>query len=451
MDIKDFCAALFLAAENEGFKEYEAYYVSGEQFHVNILEGEVDKYSVNTYSGLSFRVKQGKQISYVSTTALDPQEIPVLISTIKDNFKVLQSTDEQFIYSGQGEYPQVATYNPELSRVSIQDKIALAKQLEKEALAFDERIVRVRSAVVSSGEGMVYMQNSNGISLTKKDNYIFSYVMPIAQQGDEMNSAVAYICTRNFDDINPAALAKRSCEEAISLLSAKSVDTGKYKTIIRSDAMCELLDTFWTVFSADEVQKGVSLFAGKVGQTVASPNLTIIDDPLLASALGAYPFDDEGYPASTKTLIDKGELKGYLHNLKTAAKANTTSTGNGSKASYSSAISIAPSNLYIQPGPLSFDDLLAKMENGIVITELNGLHSGANSATGDFSLDAKGYLVENGKIVRGVNQVTVSGNYYQLLKDVEDMGSDLMWGFPSNGVCGSPSILIKSLDFAGIK
>ena len=148
-------------------------------------------------------------------------------------------------------------------------------------------------------------------------------------------------------------------------------------------------------------------------------------------------------------MIENGVLRTLLYDLKTAAKAGYASTGNGNKASYTAGIHVAPSNLFLKPGSTSFEELLSHAGNGLLITELNGLHSGANAATGDFSLSAKGYMIENGKRSRAVAGITVSGNFYTLLKNILCVGSDFRWGLPGDGTYGAPSILVSGLSVAG--
>ena len=150
-----------------------------------------------------------------------------------------------------------------------------------------------------------------------------------------------------------------------------------------------------------------------------------------------------------KDIIKNGVLKTHLHNLKTALKDGISSTGNASKASYSSNISIDPSNLCVEPPSFSFEELLTKLGDGVVITELEGLHAGLNAVSGDFSLAASGLLIENGKVVKAVEQVTVSGNFYKMIMDIEEVGSDVKSYFPRGFLCFTPSILLKELSIAG--
>jgi PmbA protein len=196
----------------------------------------------------------------------------------------------------------------------------------------------------------------------------------------------------------------------------------------------------------DSAQKGLSLLKDKEGEIIASELLTIVDDPLLDNGLGSAPFDDEGVATYRKEIISNGKLETLLHNLKTANKDNIKTTGNGFKSSYSSSVGVSPTNLFIQKGEYSLEELMNKLGEGVIITDFAGLHSGANSITGDFSLAAKGYYIKDGKKQYPIEQITVAGNYFDLIKDIKAIGDDL--NFPMSSF-GAPSILVNTLSIAG--
>jgi PmbA protein len=211
--------------------------------------------------------------------------------------------------------------------------------------------------------------------------------------------------------------------------------------------MCDLLSAFSGMFSADAAQKGLSLLAGKEGETVASEIVTLWDDPF--DPVAPRAFDGEGTPCIKKAVIERGVLNTLLHNLKTAKKAGKESTGNASRRSAASSVDIAPTVFRVETGRHSYDELLKELGTGLVISELEGLHAGVDAVSGDFSLKAAGLLVENGAVVRPVSNITVAGNFVSLMKDVIAVGSDLRFGMPQGGYFGSPSILISGLTVAG--
>ena len=184
---------------------------------------------------------------------------------------------------------------------------------------------------------------------------------------------------------------------------------------------------------------------GRLGGKIAADIVSIRDDPLLDQLPGSAVFDGEGVAARNKTIVENGVFKTFLHNRKTAKKDGVEPTGNGFKASFKTAVGIAPSNFYIAAGDKSREELIAGMGDGLIITNLEGLHSGANSVSGDFSLSAEGFLVRGGKTVRAVEQSTIAGNFFSLLRDIGAAAADLEF----KGNVSSPSVLIRELSVAG--
>ncbi len=213
--------------------------------------------------------------------------------------------------------------------------------------------------------------------------------------------------------------------------------------------MRDLLSFVSSVFSAEYVDKGLSLLKDKIGEQIASNLLTIVDDPFLEDGFASRGFDDEGMSTSKKDIIHEGVLTTYLHSLKTAKKFHASKTGNAKRASYKSPLAIAPSNFYVLPGSSSLEDMIGTIDNGVYIIDVAGLHSGLNPVSGDFSLSASGYEIKGGKIHRPINQITIAGNLYTLFKDIEIIGNDLTFGLPSGSYFGSPSIKISSISVAG--
>lgn len=177
-----------------------------------------------------------------------------------------------------------------------------------------------------------------------------------------------------------------------------------------------------------------------------APCVSLIDDPLLPDGMASRPFDAEGVPSSAHTVVENGVFQTFLYDLKTAHKDGVATTGNANRASAASSVHVAPSNFYLKPGGKSFDALLEGIGEGIVITEVSGLHAGANPVSGDFSLLSKGYTFRNGKRDKAVEQITVAGNFYELLKSVQELANDL--AFPRGGI-GSPSVDVGELSISG--
>lgn len=446
MELNLFVKELFSKAQEEGFYEYEVYYVDRESLSISVYKEEVEKYNLNNSAGLSFRGKFGDRIGYSYTEILDEDAIEMLVKKAKENVLAIENNDIQFIYEGDKEYKEISTYHEELEDIPADKLINIAIGMEKEAKKYCNKVESFSGCSVSYSSGKYGIINSKGLNLSNKSNLLTAYVVPIVKDLDKMYDGCGYVVAKSLNDVKPDKIAKMGVDEALSKIGGTSIASGNYKVIINNEAMVSLLSTFAGIFSGDAVQKGLSLLKDKEGEIIATDIVNLVDDPHLEDGLASVSFDDEGVATLKTYLIKNGKLNSLLHNLKTANKAGVKSTGNGFKSSYASPISVSPTNFYIEPGINSLEEMTKKINKGLIITDFAGLHSGANSITGDFSLAAKGFYIEDGIKTHPVEQITVAGNFFTLLNNIEEIGSDLK--FPMSSV-GSPSIVIKELSIAG--
>ena len=448
MNRQQFIDALFARAKEAGFEACEVYYSTSDSFSVGVFKGEIIKYKASEGLGLGFRGLFGGKMGYASTQILDEEAIDLLIDGAKTNAELIENDDKQFLHPGDETYAELALYNAAIGEISAADKIAMARELEQLAVAADPRIEQVDSCSVMSSEGEVAIVNTLGLNVTTRANMIGGYVSPTARDGEKVGSGFASFFTLNPADVDLKAVAAEAAEKAVAGLDAEPIESGAMRVMFDPEAATDMLATFSGIFSADAAQKGLSLLAGREGEMIAAECVTLLDNPHLAGSIASAPFDGEGVATRVKAVIDGGKLTTLLHNLKTAHKQGVETTGNADR-SYNSTVGVAPTNFYFKPSDASFDAMLGKLNDGLVITEVAGLHAGANAVSGDFSLSAKGFRVLGGKKVQMVKQITVAGNFFQLLKDIEAVGGDLKFGLPSGSQFGSPSLLVKSLSVAG--
>ena len=442
-----FIEKLLKAALEAGIEAAEVYDAARDSFRAMSHNGEVDNYSVASRAGLSLRgLYQGK-MGYAATEADDEEAIAQLVGGVIESAQLVEDDAVQEIYRGDEKYPEIDNYAPALDRVSEADKLKLLLDMEKCALASgDERIKQVDYNMISTSSGSTRIVNTYGLNLSQRDNMAVAYLSVVAKEDDRVATGSGFAFGRDFSALNAEKIAREAVEEALFYLNAAPVPSGTYRVIIDRRCMPDLLSTFSNVFSADAAQKGMSLLAGREGETIAAPCVTLMDDPHRAGGLASSGFDSEGVATQVKAVIENGKLTTLLHNLKTARKAGVKSTGNASRGSYASPVGVSPSNFYFKPGDKTLAELMADMGSGIVITEVSGLHAGANPISGDFSLLAKGYTVENGRKGQPVEQITVAGNFYTMLKNIRAVGSDLE--FPGSPV-GSPSVDVGEMNIAG--
>ncbi|ANF97497.1 TldD/PmbA family protein [Paenibacillus bovis] len=446
MNITDFQEMLFRQGEQYGYTDMEIYYSGSRAISVVVRQSEVDTYRITETNGLSFRGVIGGKMGYAFTEKIAEDSMMFLLEEAEGNAAVLEMEDDDELFAGSEQYPQLNTYSALLMQTDPDILIQAAQKVERAVLASDERISMVRQSAASVREHELLIANTRGLHCHQQDSVGSVSVYLLAGEGqDTVTGGWFEYSLTDFSEIQLEQIAARAVEETVSKLGAASVPSDNYPVILREDAASSLLQTHASIFSAENVEKGFSSLVGKLGQRIAGSNITLIDDPLMPGVPGASIFDAEGVAARRNELIQEGTLMTFLHNRKTAAKAGAETTGNASKGGYKGKIGVSYHNLYLQPGTRSLDELIASTERGILITELQGLHAGTNPTSGNFSLACLGYLIENGKISRPVNQITVSGNFYDLLGEVEELGNDLRF----TGSCTSPSLKIASLSISG--
>ena len=453
MDRKEFIARLFERARQRAGDApdfaCEACWGSGESFEVQVKNGEIYQYNVSESNGLGFRALVNGKMGYASTQILDEDAIDMLVDGALENAALVESEDKQFLFPGSDHYPELKLYEPRLDEIDAARKIDMAKELERLTLAQDARIAQVEDCAVFYEASESAMVNTLGLDVSTKGNLLGGYVAAVAREGERVNTGFKVFFTMDPDEIDLEQVAKAAAREALSGLDPVQAPSGGYRVLLRNDVAGTLLATFSGVFSADNAQRGLSRLKGREGDTVAAACVTLMDDPHRPGSASSTPFDGEGVATAPKAVIEAGRLTTLLHNLKTANKQGVATTANASRPGYAAPVGVAPSNFYFKPTRDGFDAMLEKLGDGLLITELQGMHAGANPITGDFSLAAKGFMVRGGKVAEAVAQITVAGNFYELLNGIEAVGGDLEFRAPGGSCFGSPSLLVKQLSVAG--
>ncbi len=446
MNIYELKNSLFEKAKEKGFEECEIYCSDRSSFNVSVYKGDIEKYQNSQSGGFCFRgLYEGKMGYYFSENIENP-DIESVIENAIENSRILTGEDKEFIFEGSEKYADVNVYNEKLANMSDDEKINAAYEMEKTAQQYDSRIT-VNSSVVASSVSTVYISNTKGLELNEKSNSLMAYVEAMAEDMGETREKGELWIGSDIDEFNSAMIAKNAAEKVISSLGGNSVESGKKKVIIKNKIFADILRCFCGNFYADNVQKGFSLLKGRIGEKIASDNITIADNPLLEKGFATTAFDSEGVATYSKNVIEKGVLKTYLYNLKSAAKDGTKSTGNGFKAGFKGSVSTSTTNFYIEKGSMTLEEMAEAVGEGLFITDVAGLHSGTNSISGDFSVAAEGFKIEKGKITSPVNQITIASNFYDVLKNIEIIGDDLKF---NSSAIGSPSVVIKDISVAGM-
>lgn len=450
MEMEQFKDELFARGRAAGFADMEIYYQASRDTTVRVFKGEVDAYNIAEKAGLSFRGLIGGKMGNAFTEKIDADSIDLLLQQAQENAEILEASVTEEIFAGSKGYAELPDQAQALREVAPDVLIETAIAMEKTALQADPRIDLVNSCMVVNSETELTIINTKGLNCHTKNNMAIGYVSAVAKADNDVSSAgKTAFSLSEIGQLEVEKLASTAALEAVGKLGAQTIESGHYPIILRHDTAAALLKSFVSVFSGEAARKNLTLLQGRIGEQVAGANVTIVDDPHRADAPGSTPFDAEGMATARHEVIREGRLVTFLHNLKSAKHFAMESTGNAYKSSYRGAVSVQPNNLIIEAGKESLDELIANTERGLLLVELQGLHAGTNAVSGDFSLFCIGHLIEKGQIVRPVNQITVSGNFLELLNNVESIGDDLYFNGLGRGACASPSLKIKSLAIAG--
>lgn len=448
MKYNEFKLCVKECAQKCGIEEYELYYSWGASTSFSAYKGEIDKTASSDGDGACFRCIVGGKMGYASTELFSVEEAERIVLDAKKCAEILETEDKEFLFSGSEKYAELPVNDstPMTSDYMMNQVI----KLEEECYKKDSRIKNVSHTTIFQAFSETGISNSYGLDLYSKTPLFCTYAQATAEENSDVQVGFSAVFSNDAKKLNVDFVAEESTKQATAALGAQSIPTGKYKTVISNMQMATLLETFCDVFSADAAQKGMSLLAGKEGEMIASDIVTIVDDPFCVESCCMSAFDAEGVATSKKNVIEKGVFKTMLHNLKTADKAGVETTGNAYKASYKSKVSISPFAFYIKPSEKTFDEILNEVKNGVYITELNGMHAGANSVTGDFSLSASGFLVQDGKLAKPIKEITVAGNFFSVLKQIECVGNDFRFSMPSgSSQFGSPCVCVGTMAISG--
>ena len=452
MDIKSaekFMEKLVKAGQEYGFEECEASFSSESSMSMDILKGEVASYENSATSTLSFRGLKNGQMGYCSTNILEDASIDYLLKSAMENCEVLNDEDPQFIYCDENNkdlyFSQVTEAYAKNDYKSFSE---LGLKIEKAILDLDPRIDAVDYLTIACSTGPYLIINSKGLHSYRDTDGISLMASARATDDDgSVKSGGHFWIGKDIDDFDLDKFLVKFKENLIGKMGARSCKPGSYKAVLKCEAFQQFFMVFFSNFLATPMQRGLSLLADKEGETIASSVLTVREEPMYEKALTKIPFDDEGVLTTSKAIIDKGVFATALYDLRSAYKAGKTSTGNGFRSG--STVSEMPTNLVVEPGEKSFDELLEEAGEGIILTDLSGLHAGVNPISGDFSLLCEGYLIENGKKGRPVEQITVAGNFYEVIKSIISIGNDII-NLPSGeGEFFTPSVLVSSLAISG--
>jgi PmbA protein len=423
----------------------EAFIRSSSSTSIEVKEQKVDAFDRAKDIGAGLRVLVGGRMGFAFTTDLSEQALSMLARSAITNARNIEPDPFHSIPEKPGaDYQSITMYDPELVSLTEREKIDRVMAMEREAFGVDQRIKRIRKASASFSESETLIMNSHGVEVSYRGTAASSSIEVVAEDKGESQAGSDFDVKRFYRKLELEEVGRRAARRALDLLGARRLDSVKAAVILDAEVAGDFLSIIASGFSAEGVQKKRSLFINKLGAEVAAPLITVYDDGLLAEGLGSAPSDDEAVPVQKKTVIDKGRLALFLYNTYTANKDKTVSTGNCMRGGFKGMPGVGVTNLYIEPGTHSLEELIGSMGSGLYVTEVMGAHT-ANHISGDFSVGATGFWIEKGRKAYPVRELTIAGNILDLMKNIDAVGSDLRF----SGRIGSPSLRVKELSIGG--
>jgi PmbA protein len=435
-----------LAAEAAGGEGVEAYAEQTTETEVAAFEGEVERLTSASTTGVGVRVVRGGRLGYAYTADLSDQGLRDCLAEARANLEV-SGEDPGNVLPGPGAWaPLDGVFDTRHAETSPERKVALALDLDARTQAADPRVSKVESARYGDVVGNVAIASSTGVAGAYAVTHAWCVAVALAEQDGQSQVGWGVDAARALDDLKPGPVARDAAERAVRMLGATKPPTRTVPVVFDRMVAPSLVGVLLAGLSAEEVQKGRSLFADKLGQQVGAAGLQLVDDGRLVDGPGAAPFDGEGVATRRTVLIDDGVLQGFLHNSATAARGQAASTGNAARGSFKSTPGVSAHNVYLAPGELDQAGLLAKAGEGLLVQEVSGVHSGANPITGDFSVGVSGLWFRGGELAEPVREVTVAAHLLEILKGIAAVGSDLRF---TTGSIGGSSLLVGQMTVAG--
>lgn len=450
-DLKTLTAAAEKAvqfARKRGAAAADAVIEASTEFRGDVLNGQVENLKQAQRRGLGLRVIADQRVAVVYTSDLRDSALEDLAG--RGVALARQSTADEFAglpdgpLSLPGNPATMELYDEKVASLPTDRKIEMALEMERVALGYDKRIQRTDGCTVRTRVGSAHLASSNGGSIAYQGTAIVLFVNPLADDAGGRQQSGAYASSgRSLSRVETAEeVAREAARRAVERIGARSVPTQKVPVILHPDIAANWVASFFGAFSGEEAFKKTSYLTEQLGQPIASPLVTVIDDGTMVGGIASAPFDGEGRPTRRNVLIDQGTCKMFVYDTYWARKAKTASTGSAGR-SYTSVPYIDNHNLYLENGKSTPEEIRKSVDRGFYMVDQGAF--GYNPTTGAYSYQAAGFWIEKGEIAHPVQEITVASTTLDMLKKVSMVGNDLRF----NGSVNSPTLLISEMTISG--
>ena len=435
-----------VVAQAKPGEQIEAYVSRGGETAIRVYEGEVEHFVSAQSEGVGIRVIRDGRTGFAYAGTLNPDAIAEVLADARDN--VAFGTPDEFaglaVPDGVAQVPQ-KFWDEALAAYPTADKIALTKELERLTLGIDAR-VRVEEANYDDDWGEVAVATTTGIRESGRGNSCYVSVSTLADDEDETQTGFGFSVGDSPHDFDLQRAAKEAADRATRLLGAVKPQSKRTTVVLDPFVTSQFLSVISSTLNGENVAKGRSFFAGRLGDTVADPRITLVDDPTNPLAYTATDIDGEGLAARRNVLIENGVLKMFVHSSYSGRRMDTPSTGNATRGGFAGTPGTGCLAMQLTPGTRSQQELIAAIDNGVLIQMVAGLHSGVNPVSGDFSTGASGMMIRNGAVAEPVREFTIASTLQRMLLDIVDIGGDIDW-LPMRAM--GLSLVIRDVTMSG--
>jgi PmbA protein len=447
VELKNLATDVVARATRAGATQTEAIVREGDEFSTVVRLGAVETLKESGSRGMGLRVFIGQRTASTYTSDFTEDGIEKLVSHAVQLARV--SSEDPFAGLPQPqEFGQISQdldlYYDDVYSLPTAERIDYAKRAESAALAVDTRLTNSDGASFDAATGRKVLANSLGFVGEYKRSYCSVSAVPIAQ---DVNGAMQrdwwFSSARTLKKLDsPENVGREAARRTLRRLGARKIATTQVPIVFDPIVARSIIEHIFEGANGDAIYRGSSFFAGKLGEQIASTNITVVDDGTMVGGFGSSPFDGEGVPTRRTVIVDKGVLKSYLLNTYTARKLNMQTTGNASRGLAGNP-GIGAGNFYLENGTESPADIIKNVGRGLYVTEFLGF--GVNMTTGDYSRGASGLWIENGELTYPVEEITVAGNLKEMFKNIVAIGNDLEF----RSSVAAPTIRIDGLTVAG--
>jgi PmbA protein len=432
-------------------EQIEAYVVRSRDTEIKVFGGEVESVSVAGIEGVGVRVIVDGRQGYAWAGSLTDDVVDATVHEARDNAG-FGTADEHAGLLGASDVAALGRapasldlWREELLSVPTERKVALTLELERAALALDPRIRGVESADYGDTVVASAIASSLGVAASSRRTVASCAVSTMAGEGAETRTGYGFSAGRAFSELDTAEAAAMAVERTVRILGARKIPSRRLPVILDPLVTASLLGLYGAALNGEAIIKGRSMFAGREGESVAAPHITLVDDPSEPRAFGATPYDAEGVPTARTVLVQDGVLCGFLHNVYTGRRSGAGTTGSAVRGGFKSAPGVGARALRLDPGDRSLEQLFADVGEGLYVQSMSGLHSGTNTVSGDISVGAVGLMVRDGAFAEPVREVTIASTLQRMLLDLT-VGADEVW-LPGAAV-GVP-VVVAEMSLSG--